>query len=250
LSNFDLVCVTLTASVSHDIVLALFVCFVCFVVSLHARRATAATRLAHSILKEDMGKRHVLCSALVALYLMHLQTVNAQQQWTIQRNSMDCIFPQIGANAEKLWPTSSYLPRGNTIRRMTGGAGLKVNGGEELSTAGPLLLLFRHSPPHPQPQAISTAGFSIEYYGTYKVRSAHLGVSSAAGGHVAAAAGWSGAAAAVTAATAASILHKLTEDFPICRSSKIGWWARNTFCIIAAQHPQMCLASPRCFRGP
>jgi hypothetical protein len=170
LSDFDLVCVTLTASVGHDIVLALFVCCVCFIVSLHARRATSAARL-----KEDMGKQSVLCSVLVALYLVHLQTVNAQQQWTIQRNSMDCIFPQIGANAEKLWPTSSYLPRGNAIRRMPGGTGLKVNAGEA-ATAGPTLLLFRHSPPHPQPQAISTAGFSIEYYGTYKVQSAHPGV--------------------------------------------------------------------------
>lgn len=146
-----------TASVGHDIVLALFVCCVCFIVSLHARRATAAARLACSFLKEDMGKQSVLCSVLVALYLVHLQTVNAQQQWTIQRNKMDCIgqdgliLPQIGANTEKLWPTSSYLPRGNAIRRMTGGAGLKVNAGEKL----PLLVPSAVSALTPAP---ATAG--------------------------------------------------------------------------------------------
>jgi hypothetical protein len=40
---------------------------------------------------------------------------------TIKRNSQDCLYPQIAAGAERLWPTTSFLPRGNAIRSVPGG---------------------------------------------------------------------------------------------------------------------------------
>lgn len=86
-----------------------------------------------------MRQLGALCSLISAVGLCLLcHTVSAQL--TIRRNSQDCIYPTVAAGAERLWPTSAYLPRGNSIRRISGG--FLVD---------------------------STAGFSIEYYSTYKV---------------------------------------------------------------------------------
>lgn len=72
---------------------------------------------------------------------------------TIKRNTQDCIYPRIGADAERLWPTSKYLPKGPVAKALNGGF-LVSCGGVSVSchTAGPpppprhsqcqLLLLF------------------------------------------------------------------------------------------------------------
>lgn len=91
--------------------------------------------------------RPALCSgAIILIALVQLlQPVNSQAQLVIQRNRMDCVYPPIQANGERLWPTSSYLPRGNSLKRITGG--LKVIRCLPPPVPVLLLLLSRHSIP-------------------------------------------------------------------------------------------------------
>ena len=106
-----------------------------------------------------------LFSFLVAATLFSADPIRCV--YIIKRNSQDCIYPRIQANAERLWPSNQYLPRGITISS-TGNS-----------------LLVRYARPHRQSRRLhgtaltqSSArtqadgpGFSIEYFSTYKVNS-------------------------------------------------------------------------------
>jgi hypothetical protein len=123
-----------------------------------------------------MRQLGALCGLIWAVGMCFLcPTVSAQL--TIRRNSQDCIYPTVAAGAERLWPTSAYLPRGNSIRRISGGFLVSVRAAgfccRSLLVPAPLTHGFL--------QVDSTAGFSIEYYSTYKVRVCHSGCALAIG---------------------------------------------------------------------
>lgn len=63
---------------------------------------------------------------VLGLSLFHCSCVSAV--YTIRRNTQDCIYPLITAEAVRLWPTSAYLPRGNSIRSIAGGGYLVTAG--------------------------------------------------------------------------------------------------------------------------
>lgn len=110
-------------------------------------------------------------SGVVALFLSCLCFCNAQ--YTVRRNSQDCIYPTVAFSAERLWPTSAYLPRGNSIKRIDSPEGYLVRllvAAAAAHCRSRSICCFGTHFRTAHPQVDSTAGFSIEYYSTYKVR--------------------------------------------------------------------------------
>lgn len=81
-------------------------------------------------------RRHSACWLLVAT----LVVLTVEAQLVIRRNTQDCVYPAIEVDHMKLWPTKSYLPTATTVSPIPGGW-----------------------------KVVSSAGFSIEYHGTYKL---------------------------------------------------------------------------------
>jgi hypothetical protein len=112
----------------------------------------------------------LVCAALSAV-------LGAQAQLVIRRNSQDCVFPAVAADAFKLWPTRAYLPSAATVRAVPGGFLVRVRGcspgfAHNSPARGPGLQMRwadRRGCASSLPQVESSAGFSIEYRGTYKV---------------------------------------------------------------------------------